>query len=323
MNKIFFLSVLVVILMTSCVSQKKYDALEADKMSLQQEVAKLKKIQKDCEKTQAELTALQEQFEKLSGERDDLKQQYANLENANEDLMSRYDKLLDQNTTILSSTSEEKKVLSEELAQKKMQLDKKESELAKLESELQAKREELDLLRTSLEDREARIATLEGQLDAQRNILSDLKTNLTQALLGFSDSDLTVTQKDGKVYVSMSQNLLFAKGSTVIDVKGKDAIQKVSSVLAQNKDIDILVEGHTDTDGTAERNWDLSVSRATAVVKLMTSNGVDPKQLTAAGRAFYEPVAPNDNEANKSKNRRTEIILAPRLDELFKLLEES
>jgi chemotaxis protein MotB len=322
MKNLLLFSVLAAILLTSCVSQKKYLALETSKNKLQQEISRLKRVERDCDELKEQMEDLKDEHADLTTERDNLAKRYANLEKANKDVVERYDQLLDQNSTILNSSSAEKKVLSEELAIKENQLNSKEKLLAKLEKELAVKREEMESLRKSLEDREARITSLNQQLDSQKSVLTDLKSRLSNALLGFSAADLTVTQKDGKVYVSMSQNLLFAKGSNVIDAKGKEAIQKVSAVLAQNSDIDINVEGHTDSDGTAERNWDLSVTRATAVVNIMTSNGIDPKRITASGRAFYVPVAPNDVESNKSKNRRTEIILSPRLNELFRLLNE-
>ena len=322
MKNQLFLVAIAALLLTSCVSQKKYQDLESSKNKLQQEISRLNRVERDCNDLKKRMEDLQDEHADLMTERDNIAKRYANLEKANSDIVDRYDKLLDQNSTILTSSSAEKKVLSEELAIKENQLNTKEAKLAKLEREFAGKQAEMEALRQSLEEREARITSLNQQLDSQRGVLTDLKARLSNALLGFSAADLTVTQKDGKVYVSMSQNLLFAKGSNVIDSKGKEAIQKVSVVLAQNQDIDITVEGHTDSDGTAERNWDLSVTRATSVVNIMTASGIDPKRITASGRAFYVPIAPNDVEANKSKNRRTEIILSPRLNELFRLLNE-
>ena len=318
----FILFSMIALFSISCVSQKKYDVLQASKSKLQKELARLQRVERDCDQLRAEMELLQKEYEALETEKDLVSDRFTNLEEVNKDLMTRYDKLLDQNTSILSTSSEEKKALNEELAQKETQLDRKESELLELEKTIARKQSELETLRTSLEEREARIASLNTQLNAQKSILTGLKSRLSDALLGFSSADLTVTQKDGKVYVSMSQNLLFAKGSDAIDEKGKEAIQKVAAVLSQDQDVDIMVEGHTDTDGTAERNWDLSVTRATAVIQLLTKFGVDPKRITAAGRAYYAPVAPNDTEINKSKNRRTEIILSPRLSELFRLLND-
>lgn len=318
----------VILLTSSCVSKKKYDELFSSSSDMKKELMALKRAKKDCDKMAKEYEALKQQFKEVSEAKEGLAMDLKNLTQAKDDLMSSYDKLLDQNSTIISSSSEEKEQLNQALAQKEAELNRKERQLSKAqkevsrkESELQSMQSELADLEQSLQEREARIASLTDQLNAQKRGLQQLKAQLTDALLGFSAADLTVTQKNGKVYVSMSQNLLFAKGSDVIDTKGRDAIKKVAEVLAGSPDIDIMVEGHTDTDGTAERNWDLSVTRATSVVKLMTKFGVNPKHLTAAGRGFYLPVAPNDNEANKSKNRRTEIILSPKLDELMNILQ--
>jgi len=121
--------------------------------------------------------------------------------------------------------------------------------------------------------------------------------------------------------VSMSQQLLFRSGSNKLDREGRRAIRQLAQVLRNNQDIDIIVEGHTDTDGETGENWDLSVLRATTVVKELTDNGVDPRRLTASGRAFYEPVASNNSASGKAQNRRTEIIITPKLEELMDLVK--
>src|SRR5699024_8631452 len=130
-------------------------------------------------------------------------------------------------------------------------------------------------------------------------------------------------QKNGKVYVSLSQNLLFATGSDRLDPKGVDAIKKLAEVLKNHEKIDIVVEGHTDDVGSVNRNWQLSTERALSVLKVLQDNQVNPDRLTASGRAFYAPVAPNDSDNNRALNRRTEIILSPDLSNLFKLVDEN
>ncbi len=146
-------------------------------------------------------------------------------------------------------------------------------------------------------------------------------------MFGFEGKGLTITQKNGKVYVSMEENLLFASGSTIVEDKGIEALKKVAKVLEQNSEINILIEGHTDDvpmagKGDIKDNWDLSVMRATSIVKIITKNSsVDPRRLTAAGRGEYFPVDPAKTTEARKKNRRTEIILTPKLDELFKVLE--
>lgn len=204
---------------------------------------------------------------------------------------------------------------------------KKEDELKKLAAELEAKRKNLEELTAELKKREARVAELEAILKSKDDATNELKKKLSDALLGFEGKGLTITQKNGKVYVSMEESLLFASGSTSVESKGVEALKKVAKVLDQNTDINVLIEGHTDDvpmagKGDIKDNWDLSVMRATSIVKIITKNSnVDPKRLTAAGRGEYFPIDPAKTPEARKKNRRTEIILTPKLDELLKVLE--
>ena len=135
--------------------------------------------------------------------------------------------------------------------------------------------------------------------------------------------------KNGKVYVSLAEQLLFGSGSIVVDAKGVTALQQLAKAIKDQKDINILVEGHTDNVPISrkstymEDNWDLSVMRATSITKILTKAGLSPQQVTASGRGEYAPLAANDSPQNKQKNRRTEIIITPDLDELFKILESN
>jgi chemotaxis protein MotB len=145
--------------------------------------------------------------------------------------------------------------------------------------------------------------------------------------LGFKENDLTVHIKNGKVYVSLAEQLLFASGSTEVDPKGVNALQQLAKAIKDQHDINILIEGHTDNVPISRKsqymqdNWDLSVMRATAITRILVRAGVSPRQITASGRGEYAPLAPNDTPANRQKNRRTEIIITPNLNELFKILE--
>ena len=153
---------------------------------------------------------------------------------------------------------------------------------------------------------------------------------MSKALLSFNDSDLQVKLKDGKVYVSLSEQLLFKSGSTKVDPKGQDALKKLATVLQEQRDVNVVVEGHTDdvpiSRGTAgmQDNWDLSVLRATEIARLLTTSGVTPERVTASGRSKYVPVdVATTPVARQAMNRRTEIILTPKLDELFQILDAS
>ena len=158
--------------------------------------------------------------------------------------------------------------------------------------------------------------------------LTAIKNSLTKALGGFEGKGLTIHQRNGKIYVSLENRLLFPSGSWQINAEGKNAIDEITKVLVAEPNIKIMIEGHTDnvpfkSSGSIKDNWDLSVMRATTIVRLITSNKkIDPKNITAAGRSEYEPLLPNTNADNRAKNRRTEVIITPDLSSIEKMLEE-
>jgi chemotaxis protein MotB len=168
---------------------------------------------------------------------------------------------------------------------------------------------------------------MEELLNRKDQMMNDLRKTLADALLGFEGQGLTVTQKNGMVYVSLQDQLLFSSGSTVVDQNGQNALRQLAAVLSDNPEISIMIEGHTDNvpfrkGSTIKDNWDLSVMRATSIVRiLLESNSIDPNRITVAGRGEYLPIDPADTPEARQKNRRTEIILSPNLDELYKLLE--
>lgn len=178
---------------------------------------------------------------------------------------------------------------------------------------------------SKLAEREATINQLQSEINAQNEKVATLLNNVKDALLGFNNDELTVTQKDGKVYVAMSDKLLFESGSAHVNKQGKDALGKLADVLKKQNDIDILIEGHTDNKPIKtvqfKDNWDLSVVRATSVVRILTKDyGVNPLQIVPSGRGEYMPVDTNDSTEGRARNRRTEIIMAPRLDKLMDIL---
>jgi chemotaxis protein MotB len=170
---------------------------------------------------------------------------------------------------------------------------------------------------------------LEQVLANKDKAVQDLKNKITNALLNFKENDISVTVRNGKVYVSLAEQLLFGSGSIQIDNKGVSALQQLAKAIKDQKDINIMVEGHTDNVPVSKKsvymndNWDLSVMRATSITRILTKEGVSPEQITASGRSEYVPLAENDSPGNKQKNRRTEIIITPNLDELFKILESN
>lgn len=194
------------------------------------------------------------------------------------------------------------------------------SEKEKLNSMLSDKMNELD-------ERERTINELQNMINAQNDKVRALLSSVQDALMGFNSDELSVTMKNGKVYVAMSDKLLFESGSAKVDKRGKEALGKLAEVLNKQNDIDVFIEGHTDSKpiSTAQfkDNWDLSVIRATSVVRILTKDyGVSPLQIQPSGRGEFVPVADNENAEGRSRNRRTEIIMAPKLDKLFDILNQ-
>ncbi|MGZ3900578.1 MAG: OmpA family protein [Bacteroidia bacterium] len=218
-----------------------------------------------------------------------------------------------------------------QLSKNKSELEKmSKSELEKLNTELEKLNAELKTKLNALESSNQKVAELQTAMQKQKQAQKELLKKINDALIGFNSNDLTAElRKDGKVYVSLSEKLLFKSGKYDVDPKGKEALQKLAGVLTQQPDLDIIVEGHTDTiplkkGGVLKDNIDLSVMRATSIVRLLSVDyGVDPKQLYASGRGESFPISTNSTPEGRQSNRRTEIILSPRIQELHKLLEES
>lgn len=198
------------------------------------------------------------------------------------------------------------------------------------DSAIKAEIERLNKIKSELDEKSTRVDELEAKIAAQDANLKRLKDSLSKALYAFEGKGLTVEMKNGKVYVSMENKLLFNSGSWAVSNEGKTAVDELGKVLAQNPDISILIEGHTDNDkivgnlgGGITSNWDLSTKRATAIVNILESNpNIDKKNLTAAGRSEFAPIASNVSNEGKAKNRRIEVILTPKLDEITKMLNE-
>lgn len=183
-------------------------------------------------------------------------------------------------------------------------------------------------LSANLVERERTIAELQRMIAQQNQKVKDLLGSVKDALLGFSSDELTVREQDGKVYVAMSDKLLFESGKAIVNTQGREALGKLAVVLNRQTDIDVYIEGHTDNvpikTAVFQDNWDLSVIRATSVVRILTETyGVNPLQIQPCGRGEYKPVDANTTADGRARNRRTEIIMAPRLDKLFRMLQES
>lgn len=192
-------------------------------------------------------------------------------------------------------------------------------------SQIEEKDLELYAQSSALEDQQSKLQQLQSLIDRQRTQTEQLRKKMAQALVSFSNEELSVFTKDGKVYVSLSEQLLFASGSAEVNKDGKSALETLSQAIIEQPDIHLNIEGHTDTVPIRFRfqdNWALSVARSTAIVRILTEEfGIDPTRVVASGKSQYEPVADNTTPEGRAKNRRTEIILAPKLDQLMELID--
>lgn len=314
--KYLFTLAIITLTFSSCVSSKVFEDLKADYEALKAENATLM-VQLDSRKgntDQYTLQNLRKDFQKLQAERDQLALDYAAAQNNLKRLQDSYDALETNSSENLSTNL----ALNRDLL---AQLDEKEKALAKEQARLEQ-------LQKDLAARSKRVDELEGIIAAKEAQMNNLREAISAALTNFEGKGLTVEMRDGKVYVSMENKLLFESGSWAVNSNGRQAVVQLGNVLAQNPDIAVLIEGHTDNvpyggSGPLKDNWDLSTKRATSIVSILTENpGIPKDNLTAAGRGEFAPIAPNTTAEGRAKNRRIEVILTPKLDEINKLLNE-
>lgn len=296
-----------------CVSKKKYEDLSVKKSSLEVEKEELGEGLK--------LATAENQ--RLSSSIEDFTQRMGDLESDTTELGNLYRDLIKDYTSLSKTSASDAQQLSNQLSKVGMMS----KELAKKDAQLAKDTEEIGKLRSDLEAREARVQELESLVSQLEGASRSLKDKISNALLGFTASDLTVEVKDGKIYVSLAEDLLFKSGSYSIDEKGKGALAKIAEVLKDQKDITIVVEGHTDDvpmrpGEVIKDNWDLSVMRATAIVKTLTKSGLQPEMVAASGRGEFVPKVNDTTKEARAKNRRSEIIISPNLADLFNLLEQ-
>lgn len=318
MKRIILLTVFNSLMLTSCVSSKVYKDLEGRHSQLQEDNAELsenfKELQARNEKNENDLAALNAQYETLLTEKNKLQQEYTNTRKSLSKLQESYDALEANSSSALAENSKRNRELLAELDEKEKALTAEKARLEKLEKDLT--------------ERSKRVDELEGVIAAKDAKMNALKNSLSKALTNFEGKGLTVEQRDGKVYVSMENKLLFSSGSWSVGAEGRRAVEQLAAVLADNPDIAVLIEGHTDNvpyngSGQLTDNWDLSTKRATSIVQLLRQNAaIDPQNLTAAGRGEYAPIASNETAEGKARNRRIEVILTPKLDEISQLLKE-
>ena len=320
MIKKIALGLLVLALSTSCVSKKIYQDLENKFADLKKENRKLADDNEELNKVKNQLeldgSKLKAEYEKLKADYEKLQANCAATEKSLKTLQASYNALeKDSNEALTANINKNRELLA--------QLEAKEKAMA-------AEQARLNKLKADLDASSKRLSELEAYIAAKDASMKKLKETLLKSLKAFDGKGLTVYEKDGKVYVSMENKLLFQTGSWALNGEGKTAVVEVGKVLAQNPDLSVLIEGHTDDDkitgnlgGGIESNWDLSTKRATAIVNILSENkGINKQNLTAAGRGEFAPLMSNDTPEGKAKNRRIEIILTPKLDEISKMLKD-
>jgi chemotaxis protein MotB len=287
----------------------------------------------ELEKLKVSNTELNSKFELLTAEKENLVKdsmlRYQKLKQLQLDYnkldQQYHDYLVSQENAARGNTRETTKLLSQ-LQTTQQDLQKREDQLRQLEWSLNEKKKGIDALALENEKKNKRMKEMEQKLNRNDSVVNALKSKVSNALLGLVDKGLTVKVINGKVYISLEDKLLFKSGSIEVDPAGVKALKNLSKVLEQNTDINIMIEGHTDdvpyrTDASIKDNWDLSAKRATSIVRiLLDGTTIDPKRLTAAGRGEFVPIEKARTAEARQKNRRTEIILTPKLDELFKIL---
>lgn len=323
----------------SCVPGRQYEELKARNQKCEQELAAQKadgignaaKV-KDLEE---QIALLDKRIRSMQGDTLIMGKSLRIMTSNYDKLNQTYELLLAKDKDMLANNHNENKKIMTDLQATQEQLQTERDALKVLKSELENKGKNLQGLQKELENsqaelkvREEKVKELQTILSQKDSIVNSIKKKVTDALLGYENNGLTIEKKNGKVYVSLEERLLFASGSTTVDQKGAEALKKLAKVLEQNPDINVLIEGHTDnvpynsSGGAIKDNWDLSVLRATSIVKiLLKDSGIDPKRLTPAGHGEFFPLDAANNAEARKKNRRTEIILTPKLDEVLRILD--
>ncbi len=311
MHKIIISSIALLLLLSSClVTKKKYDELDVRNQK------SIDSIDLILDKTRHEYKKHRYAFA------DDAKMKDSMLDSL--DIMVR--RLAQDTTSLSSSLNDAIREYNRErnkLIEIQENLNKKSSLIEGLSKDQNKKEQEIDSLRNSLLEKQKRLAQLENMIDKNKEEVNKLKKIINDALKSFDDSELNVYLKDGKVYVAMEEKLLFRTGSSTIDKRGQEAIIKLGKILESNTDTEILIEGHTDDVGPDKYNWKLRTERALSVVNILTENTtIKANRITASGRGMHKPVAANIKDKGNQKKRRIEIILVPKLDSLYEMMNE-
>lgn len=329
MKKSFFLFT-ALLLLFACVPTKKYEELSAlsdknlqDRLDCEDKLANKEADYENLVAQKNELinkqTVLEGEIEKLQVQNEQLSKEVASYKELS-------DEILASKNDLLAEATKNQNLLAKSLAAKEQELNEISKEQAALDKALKQRENDLASSLEEIEAKNKRIEELETALQEKDNAVQNLKENIINSIKGFDSNEIQVIEKDGKLYVSLSEELLFSSGSFAVDKKGEEVLMKLSEVLKVEDKFQIVVEGHTDNvpyngSGVIKDNWDLSVKRATSVVRILTEEGgVQAEKIIASGRGEFVPIVENSSTENKAKNRRTEIILTPKLDNLLEIL---
>jgi len=326
-----FILIFTFVTLSGCVSMGKYQEVEKKRNDCENESGKTKSENIDLKNKVTEFSA---QVEQLRKQVSALKQDTLTMGNlvrsmaeGYTQMKTSYDEMLLSNEKLSAGNKDEVKNILTNVQKLQEDIQKREDLLKILEADLAKRKADFTQLNEELTKKEAKLIELQSILDQKDAAVNALKTKVANALMGYQNNGLNVYQKNGKVYISMDEKLLFASGSFQIDPRGEAALKDLAKILEQDPDINIMIEGHTDDvtyngSGQIKDNWDLSVMRATSVLKALLKSGkIDAKRLSASGRGEFLPLDAAKTKEARAKNRRTEIILTPKLDELFKILE--
>jgi chemotaxis protein MotB len=316
---------------TSCVSPRLFQEAQTEKAQVKNERDQLFEENEQLTVENTELKAKHEsalsENERIVKANEEEAEEMKRLKSGYQQLNKRYNELSETHKALVDGSDSEARRLMQQLETTQKELYGREDQLNVLSEQLNSERSELQNLSQELDARNKRLSDLERMLAEKDQAVDALKKQVSDALLGLEGQGLTVTKKNGKVYVSLDEQLLFGSGSTTVDTKGVSALKKLAAVLEREKDINITIEGHTDdvpvvSGSQLKDNWDLSVRRATSIIRILLDNStINPARLTASGRGEYMPISAGKTAEARQKNRRTEIILTPNLDEIFNLLE--
>ncbi len=322
-----------IVLLFACVPARQFQELQENYNKCNEETDILKDDNEDLTIQSTELSSkikvLDEEVNTLIADTSIKSDRLKELKNNLDKITRQYNDLQIAQDELLKGNDQETKLLLKQLQLTQEDLQKREDKARAMEAKVNAEKQELIKLKAELEERNKRLVELEKILYSKDSVMNALKDKVSKALLGFENNGLTVTRQEGKIYVSLEEKLLFASGSAEIGTEGVKAIKNLGVVLADNPEINIMIEGHTDDldyipDAAIKDNWDLSVKRANTVVRILLQNKkIDPKRLTAAGRSEFNPLDPSKTAEARRKNRRTEIILTPKLDELFEIIDST